>query len=117
MTETTPTLATEQRHDLAEELRKTARWWPTPLGHDECADLALGLSRHVAHMVAEAWDQAHDVFCPRQGACSVHLRPGDRHMLAALMGQTNPLRGQGAPSTASGGCPDVRDDNEPQGER
>jgi hypothetical protein len=30
--------------------------------------------------VAVAWEQAHDVFCPRGQVCSTHLRPGDRYV-------------------------------------
>ena len=62
-------------------------------GHDRCEEqaerlIAIVASREAAAATrarAEAWEQAHDVFCPRQDACSTHLRPGDRHLLAPNM--------------------------------
>jgi len=39
----------------------------------------------LARIQAEAWDEAHDVFCPRGHVCSTHLKPGDRHRLRAAL--------------------------------
>lgn len=40
--------------------------------------------------VRQAWEDAHEEFCPRGEACSTHLRPGDRYHLAPPTSNEDP---------------------------
>lgn len=62
---------------------------PEPsLSDEEMADAILASGWLVARKSEarrEALDEAHDMFCHMRSYCSIHLRPGDRHLLFPLL--------------------------------